>query len=96
MTSEKVIPALTGIVTLALGSLVAYVFYGFIGLSAEVKTLHPVINQMKSEQDDLWSKYNQDQNDKVSFIKDYYQFKVDEEKRWVEFYKEKQQYEIRR
>jgi hypothetical protein len=77
MTIEKAIPIAIGIVVTILGSLVAYVFYGFINLSAEVKTLHPVIKQ-------------QDINtDKVDMIKDYYQFKVDEEKRWVDFYKDK-------
>lgn len=89
MTLEKAMPIAAGIVVAILGSLVAYVFYGFINLSAEVKTLHPVINQMKSEQDDIWKKYNKNQDDKIELIKDYYQFKVDEEKRWVDFYREK-------
>lgn len=89
MTVEKAFPVMGGIVLAVLGSLVAYVFYGFINLSAEVKTLHPVINQVVSEQDDIWNKYNQDQKDKIEFIKNYYEFKVAEEKRWVEFYKQK-------
>lgn len=89
MTIEKALPLAVGIVVTILGSLVAYVFYGFINLSADVKTLHPVIEQIQGEQKDIWNKYNQDQKDKVIFIMDYYQFKVDEEKRWVEFYKEK-------
>ena len=89
MTVEKAIPIVAGIVVAILGSLVAYVFYGFINLSAEVKTMHPVIEQVRTEQKDLWSKYNKDQDSKIEFIKDYYDFKVYEEKRWVEFYKEK-------
>ena len=89
MTLEKAMPIAVGIVVAILGSLVAYVFYGFINLSADVKTMHPVMEQVKSEQDDIWRKYNSDQKDKVEFIKDYYQFKVDEEKRWVDFYREK-------
>ena len=58
-------------------------------MSAEVKTLHPVIKQQDSELDDLWHKFNDINTDKVDMIKDYYQFKVDEEKRWVDFYKDK-------
>lgn len=80
---------MAGIVVTILGSLVAYVFYGFINLSAEVKTMHPVIEQVKSEQNDLWSKYNENQKEKINFITDYYMFKVEQEKVWVEFYKEK-------
>ena len=90
MTVEKAIPIAIGIVVTILGSLVAYVFYGFIALNALVQTLIPVIEQSKSEQRDLWNKYNKDQDSKIEFIKDYYEFKVDEEKRWVEFYREKQ------
>jgi len=89
MTTEKAMPIAVGIVVTILGSLVAYVFYGFINLSAEVKTMHPVIEQVRTEQKDLWNKYNKDQDSKIDFIKDYFKFKVDEEKRWVEFYKEK-------
>jgi len=89
MTIEKAFPILGGIVLAVLGSLVAYVFYGFINLSAEVKTLHPVIKQQDSELDDLWRKFNDINTDKVTMMKDYYQFKVDEEKRWVDFYKDK-------
>ena len=89
MTLEKAIPIAVGLVVTVLGSLVAYVFYGFINLSAEVKTMHPVIEQTRIEQKDLWNKYNKDQDQKIVFIKDYYQFKVDVENRWTEFYKEK-------
>ena len=89
MTIEKAFPILGGIVLTVLGSLVAYVFYGFINLSAEVKTMHPVIEQQDSELDDLWGKFNDINSDKVEMMKDYYQFKVDEEKRWVDFYKDK-------
>jgi len=89
MTIEKALPIMAGIVVTILGSLVAYVFYGFINLSAEVKTMHPVIEQVKSEQNDLWSKYNENQKEKINFITDYYMFKVEQEKVWVEFYKEK-------
>jgi hypothetical protein len=42
----------------ALASLVGYVFYGFINLQAEVKTLKTKQDQVLSEQRDLGGKYN--------------------------------------
>lgn len=42
----------------ALASLVGYVFYGFINLQAEVKTIKTKQDQVISEQRDLWGKYN--------------------------------------
>ena len=89
MAQEKVIMIGVGVITAVLGSLIGYVFYGFINLSAEVRALRPVIEQIKGEQDDIWNKYNKNQDDKTTFIIDYYQFKVEQEKIWVEFYREK-------
>ena len=43
----------------ALASLVGYVFYGFINLQAEVKTIKTKQDQVISEQKDLWGKYNE-------------------------------------
>ena len=89
MTVEKALPLAVGIVVTILGSLVAYVFYGFINLSAEVKAMRPVIEQMEGEQKDLWNKYNDDDKDKVVFITNYYESRLKSEVRWTEFYKEK-------
>jgi Zn-dependent oligopeptidase len=73
----------------ALASLVGYVFYGFINLQAKVDTMEAKQEQVMSEQRDLWSKYNADLDKKLDFLEDYMQTKVDNEKRWAEYWKEK-------
>jgi hypothetical protein len=73
----------------ALASLVGYVFYGFINLQAKVETMEAKQQQVMSEQRDLWGKYNADLDKKLVFLQDYMQSKVDNEKRWAEYWKEK-------
>lgn len=72
-----------------LASLCGYIFYGYIGLSAKVETLETKQNQVMSEQRDLWGKYNRDLEEKVSFIKDYYTNRLEDQKKWTEYWKEK-------
>ena len=62
----------------ALASLVGYVFYGFIHLQALVDTVVTKQDQVRSEQRDLWNKFNQDQNSKFEFAVKFYEFKVQE------------------
>ncbi len=73
----------------ALASLVGYVFYGFINLQAKVDTMDAKQIQVMSEQRDIWNKYNADLDNKLEFLQDYMQSKVDNEKRWSEYWKEK-------
>ena len=73
----------------ALTSLVGYVFYGFINLQAKVDTIDTKQVQVQGEQRDLWGKYNEDVDDKIDFMKDYYEFKVDNESRWTQYWKER-------
>jgi hypothetical protein len=73
----------------ALASLVGYVFYGFINLQAKVDTIDTKQVQVQGEQRDLWGKYNEDMDDKIDFMKDYYEFKVDNESRWTQYWKER-------
>ena len=75
------------ILMVILGSLVAYVFYGFIDLSAKVDTIETKQNQVLGEQRDLWNKYNDDQNKKFDFAVKFYEYKLEQEKTWKEFYK---------
>ena len=73
----------------ALASLVGYVFYGFIELKAIVSTMDSKQAQVVSEQRDLWDKYNDDAMNKVEFMREYYGDRVDDEKRWGVYWKEK-------
>jgi hypothetical protein len=41
------------------------------------------------EQRDLWSKYNADLDKKIDFMKSYFDTKVENEKRWSEYWREK-------
>lgn len=71
------------------GSLTAYVFYGHIKTSALVDTIVTKQEQVIGEQKDLWGKYNAEAMYKIEFMKEYYNDKVDNEKRWGEYWKEK-------
>ena len=73
----------------ALASLVGYVFYGFINLQAKVDTIETKQVQVQGEQRDLWGKYNDDLDNKIEFMKDYYEFKVNNESRWTDYWKER-------
>jgi hypothetical protein len=73
----------------ALASLVGYVFYGFINLQAKVDTMEAKQEQVIGEQRDLWSKYNADLDKKIDFMKSYFDAKVENEKRWSEYWREK-------
>ena len=77
------------ILMVILGSLVAYVFYGFIDLSAKVDTIETKQNQVIGEQRDLWDKYNDDQRTKFDFAVKFYEYKLEQENTWKEYYKNK-------
>jgi hypothetical protein len=87
--SNKVIPIVIGVVLTVVGSLVGYVFYGHIQLDAKVSTMESKQEQVIGEQRDLWGKYNDEAMYKVEFMKEYYNDKVEDEKRWGEYWKEK-------
>ena len=72
-----------------MGSLIGYVFYGFIELSAKVDTMATELHQVQSEQRDLWNKYNQDQQTKFDFAVKFYEYKLEQEQTWKEFYKDR-------
>ncbi len=73
----------------ALASLVGYVFYGFISLQAKVDTIDTKQQQVMSEQRDLWGKYNLEAEYKVAFMQEYYKNRLEDQKRWTEYWKEK-------
>lgn len=89
VSTEKALSILGGIVLMVLGSLVGYIFYGHIMLASKVETVITKQEQGDSERRDLWGKYNKEQDDKFEFVKNYYEFKLEEEKRWTDFYREK-------
>lgn len=62
----------------ALASLVGYVFYGFINLQALVDTISTKQEQVRTEQVNLWGKFNDDQADKFAFATEFWAFKVQE------------------
>lgn len=62
----------------ALASLVGYVFYGFINLQALVDTVVTKQEQVRSEQRDLWSKFNIAQDEKFNMSTEFWAFKVQE------------------
>lgn len=72
-----------------LASLCGYIFYGYIGLSAKVDTIDTKQEQVISEQRDLWSKYNRDLEEKVRFMKEYYESRLEDQEQWTEYYKDK-------
>jgi len=71
------------------GSLTAYVFYGHINLSADIKPIGTRLEQVESEQKDLWGKYNDEAMYKIEFMQEYYKDKVANEKRWSDYWKDK-------
>lgn len=73
----------------AASSLTAYVFYGHINLVARVDTIQTKQEQVISEQRDLWGKYNKDLEQKVNFMQEYYGNRLEDEKRWTYYWKEK-------
>ena len=77
------------IVMAVMASLTGYIFYGHINLSAKVETVVTKQDQVVSEQRDLWGKYNDEAMNKIDFMREYYTDKVNEEKRWGEYWKEK-------
>ena len=77
------------IVMAVAGSLTAYVFYGHINLSAKVETINTKQEQVVGEQKDLWGKYNAEAMYKINFMQEYYTDKVESEKRWSNYWKEK-------
>jgi hypothetical protein len=68
-------------------SLTGYIFYGFIELSALVETMRTEMEQVKGEQVDLWGKYNDDQKTKFDFAVKFYEYKLEQENTWKEYYK---------
>lgn len=61
-----------------LASLSAYIFYGYIGLSAKVDTQQQIIEQNRSELDDIWSKYNADIEKQFAMFEKFMTFKEEE------------------
>lgn len=82
-----------------LGSLTAYVFYGHINLGAKVETIETKQEQVRSEQRDLWGKYNtsgetitnfmiNDAREKEQIKESIKEVQLQETTRWLEYWKE--------
>ncbi len=72
-----------------LASLTGYIFYGHISLAAKTETIETKQDQVLSEQRDLWNKYNADLDKKLEFMKEYYIYQIENEKRWTNYWKQK-------
>lgn len=75
------------IVMACAASLTAYVFYGHINLAADVKAMQTKQEQVVGEQKDIWAKYNDDMDDKVDFMTNYFSYQLEMEERWTEYWK---------
>jgi hypothetical protein len=76
-------------------SLTGYVFYGHINLVAKVDTIDTKQVQVIGEQKDLWGKYNDEAMYKVKFMQEYYEGRLEDEKRWTDYWKEKSESNLR-
>lgn len=62
------------------GSLLAYMFYGRIQDASDIQSLQQVVVQLKSEQVDLWGKYNEDIKEKGEMMFKVADYMMEEEK----------------
>jgi hypothetical protein len=70
------------------GSLLAYMFYGRIQDASDIQSLKQEMIQVKTEQVDLWSKYNDDIKEKGQMMMNMANYMIEEEKAKGELGKE--------
>jgi hypothetical protein len=54
------------------GSLASFLFYGYIETKDMLDKVDTRLQQAESELNDLWSKYNKEQDEKMNFIREFY------------------------
>lgn len=67
MNSENLKNILLAIV----GSLSSFLFYGYIDTADKLEKVDTRLSQAESELDDIWSKYNKEQDEKMEFYKEF-------------------------
>ena len=68
MNAEQIRNILLGI----LGSLASFLFYGYIETKDKLEKVDTRLEQAESELDDIWAKYNKEQDEKMDFMKEFY------------------------
>ncbi len=63
-----------------MGSLMAYNFYGRIEDAANIQAMQQEIIQLKSEQRDLWGKYNDNEKEKGAMMMNMADYMIEQEK----------------
>jgi hypothetical protein len=54
------------------GSLASFLFYGYIETKDMLDKVDTRLQQAESELNDLWGKYNKEQDEKMNFIREFY------------------------
>jgi hypothetical protein len=54
------------------GSLASFLFYGYIETVDRLEKVDTRLTQAESELNDIWSKYNKEQDEKMNFIREFY------------------------
>ena len=68
MNPEQLKTAFLGII----GSLASFLFYGYIDTKDKLEKVDTRLIQTESELNDLWAKYNKEQDEKLLFIEKFY------------------------
>jgi len=63
---------LKNILLAVIGSLASFLFYGYIETKDKLEKVDTRLIQAESELNDVWTKYNKEQDDKLNFIKEFY------------------------
>ena len=64
---------LKNILLAIVGSLASFLFYGYLETKDKLEKVDTRLIQAESELNDVWAKYNKEQDDKMVFIKEFYQ-----------------------
>jgi hypothetical protein len=54
------------------GSLASFLFYGYIETKDQLEKVDTRLTQAESELNDIWTKYNKEQDEKMNFIREFY------------------------
>ena len=68
MNADNIKTILLGII----GSLASFLFYGYIDTADKLEKVDTRLIQAESELDDIWGKYNKEQDEKMNFIREFY------------------------
>ena len=63
---------LKNILLAIVGSLASFLFYGYIDTNDKLEKVDTRLLQAESELDDIWAKYNKEQDEKMAFMKEFY------------------------